>query len=367
MQVPFLDLRVQYQQLQAELLPELTGIMERGAFIGGPALRDFEAAFAAYCGAAHAVGVANGTDALELACRAAGLGPGDEVITAANTFVATVEAIVLAGATPVLVDMDPSSYHLDIAQVEAAITPRTRALMPVHLYGDPVDMDPLLAIAARHGLVVIEDAAQAHGARYKGRRCGSLAPLAGFSFYPGKNLGAYGDGGAVLAASAAHAQAVREIGDHGSPRKYHHARLGTNSRLDALQAAVLRVKLAHLDAWNAARRRVAAAYRERLSGVGDLRLPVERPGHEPVYHLFVIRSARIPAIAASLQAGEIGFGYHYPQPVHRQPAFEHLGRAGRFPEAERGAAEILSLPMYAELSEAMVERVCAAVRAAFSG
>lgn len=365
MSVPFLDLRVQFQQLKADLLPELTGIMERGAFIGGAALRDFETDFATYCGAAHAVGVANGTDALELACRAAGIGPGDEVITAANTFVATVEAIVLAGASPVLVDMDPATYHLDIAQVEAAITPRTRALLPVHLYGDPVDMDPLLAIAARHGLLVIEDAAQAHGARYKGRRCGSLAPLAGFSFYPGKNLGAYGDGGAVLAASAEHAQAVREIGDHGSPRKYHHARLGRNSRLDALQAAVLRVKLAHLDAWNAGRRRVAAAYRERLNGVGDLRLPLERPDHEPVYHLFVIRSTQVAAIAASLQAAEIGFGYHYPQPVHRQPAFAQLGRPGQFPEAERGAGEILSLPMYAELSQAMVDQVCAAVRAAF--
>ncbi len=365
MPVPFLDLKAQYQAIKAELLPELTAIMERGAFIGGAALRDFETEFAAYCGAEHAVGVANGTDALQLACRAAGLGPGDEVITAANTFVATVEAITLAGASPVLVDMERRSYHLDLAQVEAAITPRTRALMPVHLYGDPVDMDPLLAMAARHELLVIEDAAQAHGARYHGRRCGALAPLAGFSFYPGKNLGAYGDGGAVLAASAEHARAVREIGDHGSPRKYHHERLGTNSRLDALQAAVLRVKLRHLDDWNARRRAVAAAYRERLQGLEDLSLPWERPEHEPVFHLFVIRSPRVAAIAASLEGAGIGFGYHYPQPVHRQPAFQHLGSAGQFPEAERGAAEILSLPMFAEMSEPMIDAVCAAVRAAY--
>jgi dTDP-4-amino-4,6-dideoxygalactose transaminase len=265
----------------------------------------------------------------------------------------------------VLVDMDPRSYHLDITQVEAAIAPRTRALMPVHLYGDPVDMDPLLALAAKHELLVIEDAAQAHGARYKGRRCGGLAPLAGFSFYPGKNLGAYGDGGAVLAASEALAHAVRAIGDHGSPRKYHHERLGTNSRLDALQAAVLRVKLRHLDAWNERRRAVAAAYREQLGDLGELRLPAERPGHESIYHLFVIRSPRVAAVAASLERHGIGFGYHYPQPVHRQPAYTALGRAGQFPEAEQGAGEILSLPMFAELSEAMVAAVVAAVRAAF--
>lgn len=365
MQVPFLDLKVQYQQIKDEIHPLLNDIMARGAFIGGAAVRDFETAFAAYCGAPHAVGVANGTDALQLACRALGLGPGDEVITAANTFVATVEAIVLAGATPVLVDMDAATYHLDIAQVEAAIGPRTRALMPVHLYGDAVDMDPLLALARKHGLVVIEDAAQAHGARYKGRRCGSMGDMAGFSFYPGKNLGAYGDAGAVLASSPELAQGVREIGDHGSPRKYQHERLGTNSRLDALQAAVLSVKLAHLDAWNAGRRRVAAAYAERLAGVGDLRLPLRREGHEPVFHLFVIRSERVADIDAALKAAGIGFGYHYPHPVHLQPAFTHLGRRGQFPAAERGAAEILSLPMYAELAEEQVDHVCAVLRSVF--
>ncbi len=365
MKVPFLDLRAQYQQIKDELLPEITSLMERGAFIGGDALRDFESDFAKYCGAAHAAGVGNGTDALQLACRAAGLGEGDEVITAANTFVATVEAIILAGATPVLVDMDPDTYHLDIKALEAAITPRTRAIMPVHLYGDPVDMDPLLAIAARHDLLVIEDSAQAHGATYKGRRCGSMGALAGFSFYPGKNLGAYGDAGAVVANDEAYTRAVKEIGDHGSPRKFHHDQLGTNSRLDSIQAAVLRIKLRHLDDWNKGRRRAAAAYCEGLAGVGDLRLPTTREGHVPVFHLFVIRSKHVEAIDAALKAAEVGFGYHYPVPVHLQPAFNELGKQGQFPEAEAGAREILSLPMFPELDDNRIDIVCNAVRKAF--
>lgn len=365
MQVPFLDLRVQYQAIKDELLPAITAIMERTAFIGGPALQEFESAFADYCEAKYAAGVGNGTDALQLACRAVGIGAGDEIITAANTFVASVEAIALTGATPVLVDMDPASYHLRIDAVEAAITPRTRAIMPVHLYGDPVDMDPVLDIAKRHGLMVIEDAAQAHGARYKGRRCGSMGDLAGFSFYPGKNLGAYGDGGAVLAADEEHIKLIKAIGDHGSPRKYHHERLGTNSRLDAIQAAVLTVKLRYLDQWNAGRRRVAEAYAAGLDGVGDLVLPCRREGHEPVFHLYVIRSRHVEAIDKALKEGEIGFGYHYPCPVHLQPAFRHLGEEGQFPEAEQGAREILSLPMFPELDDARIEQVCEVVRSAF--
>ncbi len=365
MKVPFLDLRTQYQQIKDELLPEITSIMERGAVIGGDVLKEFESDFARYCGAGFAAGVGNGTGAVQLACRAIGLGKGDEVITAANTFVATVEAIILAGATPVLVDMDPRTYHLDLDALEGAITPRTKAIMPVHLYGDPVDMDPLLAIAERHQLLVIEDAAQAHGATYKGRRCGSMGHLAGFSFYPGKNLGAYGDGGAVVAADKAHALMVKEIGDHGSPRKYHHEQLGTNSRLDAIQAAVLRVKLKHLDSWNEGRRRAAAAYGERLTGVGDLHLPVTRDGHVPVFHLYVIRSAAVAAIDTALKEAEVGFGYHYPQPVHLQPAFGDLGTPGQFPESERGAREILSLPMFPELDDDRIDIVCDAVRKAF--
>jgi dTDP-4-amino-4,6-dideoxygalactose transaminase len=365
MQVPFLDLRTQFQRLREELLPEMTAVMEKAAFIGGPALRDFEAAFAAFCGAEHAVGVASGTDALQLALRAAQVAPGAEVITAANTFVATVEAIALAGCKPVLVDMDPETYHLDIGKIEDAITPRTRVIMPVHLYGDAVDMDPILEIARRRELLVIEDAAQAHGATCRGRSCGAMGDLAGFSFYPGKNLGAYGDGGAVTTGNEEYATRLRQLGDHGSPKKYHHDFLGTNSRLDTLQAVVLATKLRHLPEWNASRRAVARAYEERLGDIEGLRLPRIREGFDPVFHLYVIRSARVKEIDAALQAAGVGFGYHYPVPVHLQPAFRELGEPGRFPEAEKGAQEILSLPMFAEMSEDQIDYVTGTLRAVF--
>jgi dTDP-4-amino-4,6-dideoxygalactose transaminase len=338
--------------------------MAQGAFIGGPALKSFEEDFAAYCEVAHAVGVGNGTDALQLALRALDLAPGAEIIAPANTFVATIEAIALAGARPVLVDILPGTHHLDPEKAAAAVTERTRVLMPVHLYGDPVDMDPILDLAARRGLHVIEDAAQAHGARYKGRRCGSMGDLAAFSFYPGKNLGAYGDGGAVTTSRAEYAARIRQLGDHGSPRKFSHERLGTNSRLDALQAAVLQIKLARLEDWNAARRRVAAAYAARLAELDDLALPQERPGHEPVYHLYVVQSPRVEAIARALQAADIGFGYHYPKPVHLQPAYRDLGPAGSFPQAEKTAAEIISLPMFPELTETQIDHVVETVREA---
>jgi dTDP-4-amino-4,6-dideoxygalactose transaminase len=336
MQVPFLDLRTQFQRLREELLPEMTAVMEKAAFIGGPALRDFEAAFAAFCGAEHAVGVASGTDALQLALRAAQVAPGAEVITAANTFVATVEAIALAGCKPVLVDMDPETYHLDIGKIEDAITPRTRVIMPVHLYGDAVDMDPIMEIARRRELLVIEDAAQA-----------------------------YGDGGAVTTGNEEYATRLRQLGDHGSPKKYHHDFLGTNSRLDTLQAVVLATKLRHLPEWNASRRAVARAYEERLGDIEGLRLPRIREGFEPVFHLYVIRSARVKEIDAALQAAGVGFGYHYPVPVHLQPAFRELGEPGRFPEAEKGAQEILSLPMFAEMSEDQIDYVTGTLRAVF--
>jgi len=362
MQVPFLDLKAQFRGLRVELLPAMEKIMEQAAFIGGPALAEFEQAFAEFCGVPWAVGVANGTDALQLACRAAGIGPGDEVITAANTFVATVEAIALAGAKPVLVDMDPATYHLDIARIEDAIGPKTRAIMPVHLYGDSVDMDPILEIARRRGLKVIEDAAQAHGATYKGRRCGSMGDLAGFSFYPGKNLGAYGDGGAVTSGDEALIGRIRQLGDHGSPAKFQHLLLGTNSRLDSLQATVLHIKLRHLEDWNRARRRVAAAYAERLGDLPWLRLPSIRPGHEPVFHLYVVRSPRVEAIADALKQAGIGFGFHYPVPVHLQPAFRELGAPGDFPEAEAGAKEILSLPMFPEMGAEQIDAVAEVLR-----
>ena len=339
--------------------------MSQAAFVGGAALKDFEEDFARYIGASHVVGVGNGTDALQLALRAAGIGEGDEVITAANTFVASVEAIVLAGARPVLVDMDPDTYHLDLTRLEEAISPRTRAIMPVHLYGDPVDMDPVLEIAKRKGILVIEDAAQAHGARYKDRPCGSMGDLAGFSFYPGKNLGAYGDGGAVGTQSEEFAKKVRQIGDHGSLKKYVHEVLGTNSRLDAMQAKVLRIKLRHLETWNEGRRRAAAGYRERLGSLEALRLPIEREGHLPVYHLYVIRSNQVESIDAALNEAGIGFGYHYPTPVHLQPPFQQLGYSlGDLPESEQGAKEILSLPMFPELTDSQLDEVCEAVKSA---
>jgi len=365
MSVPFLDLRTQFQSIKDELLPELEAIMSQAAFIGGPALREFEEEFARYCGAAHAVGVGNGTDALQLALRAADVGEGDEVITAANTFVATVEAIILAGAKPVLVDMDPATYHLDLSKIEEAIGPKTKAIMPVHLYGDPVDMDPLLEIARRRNLIVIEDSAQAHGARYKDRPCGSMGELSGFSFYPGKNLGAYGDGGAVTTQNEEMALRIRQLGDHGSLKKYVHETLGTNSRLDSLQAKVLQVKLRHLETWNEGRRRAAASYRERLGDLEALSLPREREDHLPVYHLYIIRSPKVEAIDSALKAGGIGFGYHYPKPVHLQPPYAALGyKVGDFPEAEQGAKEILSLPMFPELTDSQIDEVCEVLRSA---
>ncbi|MDP6419188.1 MAG: DegT/DnrJ/EryC1/StrS family aminotransferase [Candidatus Krumholzibacteria bacterium] len=363
MSVPFLDLRIQYKALREELLPGIETIMANAAFVGGPALREFEESFANYCDASHVVGVGNGTDALHLAIRAAGIGPGDEVITAANTFVATVEAIVLAGATPVLVDMERETYHLDLQQVEDRIGPSTRAIIPVHLYGDPVDMDPVIELCGRHNLILIEDAAQAHGARYKGRPCGSMGDLAGFSFYPGKNLGAYGDGGAVATSSEEMAARVRAIGDHGSAKKYSHEMLGTNSRLDAIQAHILTVKLRHLDDWNRSRRAHAASYREGLAGLDWLTLPLIREGHEPVFHLYIVRTERREKLERVLKSAEIAYGFHYPVPVHLQPAFLELGKGkGSFPEAESAASEILSLPMFPELKEDQIEQVCEALR-----
>ncbi|MCP4549088.1 MAG: DegT/DnrJ/EryC1/StrS family aminotransferase [bacterium] len=364
MQVPFLDLRTQFKSLRDEIIPAVTDIMERGAFVGGPALADFEKAFAEFCGADFAVGCGNGTDALQLALRAGGIGVGDEVITAANTFVATVEAIALTGATPVLVDMDPATYHLDISQIEAAITPKTRAIIPVHLYGDPVDMDPILEIARRKFLLVIEDSAQSHGATYHGRPCGSMGDISGFSFYPGKNLGAYGDGGAITTSRDDLAQMVRQIGDHGSPKKFTHDKLGTNSRLDAIQAVVLKAKLGHIKQWNENRRAIAATYREHMGDIDGLFLPEEREGHKSVYHLYVIRSAKVKDIDEALKKADIGFGYHYPVPVHLQDAFKHLGEPGRFPEAEKGAREILSLPMFPEMSKEQAIYVAQTVRSA---
>jgi dTDP-4-amino-4,6-dideoxygalactose transaminase len=340
-------------------------VLAATAFIGGAAVARFEREFAAYCEAAHCVGVANGTDSLELSLRALGIGPGDEVITVPNTFIATAAAITAVGATPVFVDVDPDTYQMDVSLLPAALTPRTRAIMPVHLYGHPADLDPIMALAAEHDLYVIEDAAQAHGARYKGRRVGGIGHVGSFSFYPGKNLGAYGDGGAVVTNSAELAARIRQLADHGRTDKYSHAVVGRNSRLDGLQAAVLGVKLRHLDGWNAARRRIAAELGERLAGL-PVATPVVATDVEPVFHLYVIRTEDREALQRSLDEAGIASGIHYPIPLHLQPAYADLAHAenlwpGSFPVAEEHASRILSLPIYAELTSEELDRICAAV------
>lgn len=361
-QVPFVDLTAQYADIQHDVDEAIQRVLRKGDFILGQDVELFETEFATYCEAGHAVGVDSGTSALELILRAYAIGAGDEVITVANTFIASALAIVATGAKPVLVDVDPVTFNLDVAQLEAAITPRTRAVLPVHLYGQPAPMQPILATARRHGLVVVEDACQAHGARYQGRRAGALADAAAFSFYPAKNLGAYGDGGMVVTDDAQIAQTVRMLRNYGQRRKYYHETIGFNRRLDTLQAAVLRVKLRHLDAWNAARRSHARLYNTLLSGSG-VDLPVEAEGVESVYHLYVIRSAQRDALQAHLAAQGIATGIHYPLPLHQQRAFSDLGYSqGDFPVTEQCAAHILSLPMYPELSRAMIEHTADAIR-----
>jgi dTDP-4-amino-4,6-dideoxygalactose transaminase len=318
-----------------------------------------EREWAEYCNAKHCLAQNNGTSTLWAALWACGVGPGDEVITVPNTYVATIFAITYCGATPVFVDIDPATYNMNVAQIEAKITPRTKAILPVHLYGQPADMDPLMALAERHGLCVVEDAAQAHGARYHGRRVGSLGHIACFSFYPGKNLGAYGDGGAVVTDNVAWAAQVRVLGDHGRTGYYEHQYVGCNSRLDALQAAVLRVKLRHLDDWNAARRRAAECYRARLASLGDVVLPYEAPGREHVYHLYVVRTPGRDALRQRLTEAGIQSGLHYPVPLHLQPAYGDLDYArGSLPRSEAWTGEIVSLPIYAELDEGQIESVC---------
>lgn len=353
MHVPFVDLRVQYRALQAEIRWKLDEVLTSSAFILGTPLREFEEAFAHFCNVRHAVGVANGTDALTLALKALGIGPGDEVITAVNTFIATAEAIVHAGATPVFVDCDPHTYNIDLRRIETKITPRTKAIIPVHLYGQPADMDPVLAIAKKHRLYVIEDAAQAHGTLYKGRKAGSIGHVACFSFYPAKNLGAYGDAGAVVANDDRIALTVRKLRDHGGVEKYQHDLVGYNSRLDALQAAVLLVKLKYLDNWNRRRQENAQLYNKLLSKIPGIVTPCVLDGATHVYHLYVIRveQGSRDELQRYLKERGIETGIHYPRPLHLTPAFSHLGyQAGDFPVAERYSRQILSVPMYPELT-----------------
>ena len=360
--IPLVDLRAQYQAIRPEIDVAISRVLDATSFILGREVADFETAFAAFTGAREAVGVASGTGALELALRACGIGDGDEVITAAHTFTATAEAIWHTGARPVFVDIDPVDFCIDPALVEAAVTPRTRAIIPIHLYGQPADMPALLDIARRHGLRVIEDAAQAHGARIGDGAVGSLGDLACFSFYPGKNLGAYGDAGAVTGNDHELTSRVRLLRDHGRTTKYEHEAIGFGERLDALQAAVLGVKLGHLPAWTDLRRAHANRYRALLTET-PVELPTEVDGRYHVYHLFVIRTARRDALAEHMREAGVDVGIHYPIPLHRQPAYAGLGyREGDLPETERAASEILSLPMYPELTDFQIERVAAAVQ-----
>lgn len=366
--IPFLDLAAQTKSIREEVVAAMNAVLEKGDFVMGDAVRRFEGEFAKYCEATHGIGVGNGTDALYLILRAMGVAAGDEVITVAHTFIATSEAISLTGARPVFVEIDEATGLIEPSAIEAAITPRTKAIMPVHLYGQPADMDAITSIAKRRGLKVVEDAAQAHGARYRGRRVGCLADAASFSFYPGKNLGAYGDGGAITTSDAALGKKIAMLRNHGREDKYVHEFEGVNSRLDTMQAAILSVKLAKLDDWNAGRRRVAARYLELLPGIGDLVCPHVAPDRESAWHLFVVRSARRDDVAAALKAAQIGNGVHYPVPLHLQPAYRHLElRQGSLPKSEKFASTCLSLPMFPEMTDAQIARTVEVVRGAFAG
>ncbi|MBR1068575.1 dTDP-4-amino-4,6-dideoxygalactose transaminase [Bradyrhizobium japonicum] len=364
MHIPFVDLKAQYETLKDEIVEAIRGILDSAQFIGGEVVTSFERDFAAYCQVGYARGVASGTDALHLALRALGIRHGDEVITTAHTFIATAAAIVATGARPVFVDIDPDTYTIDPSMIERALTGRTRAIVPVHIFGQPADMGPIKEIARRHALYVVEDAAQAHGAEYQGVRTGALGDVACFSFYPAKNLGAYGDGGAVTTNSAAIAERIELLRDHGRTTHYCHSEVGFNSRLDALQAAVLQIKLRRLDQWNANRRRAAEWYAMELAESG-IKTPFVRKGSTHIYHLYVIATNERDAMRNELDEAGVTTGIHYPLPLHLQPAFAHLGyRRGDLPCCEAMAARSLSLPMFPELARDQVRRIAAIARAA---
>jgi len=357
MGVPFLDLRGQHTEIREELDAAIAGVLDSGQYVLGPAVADFEEAFANYCDAGHAVAVNSGTSALHLALLAADVGPGDEVITVSMTFVATVAAIVYTGATPVMVDVDPDTWTMDPTQIEAAITPQTKAIMPVHLHGLMADMKAIQVIADAYGLRVIEDAAQAHGAERAGQRAGSAGSIAGFSFYPGKNLGALGEGGAVVTSDLELADRVRLLRDWGTSRKYHHDVLGFNYRMDGIQGALLRVKLRYLERWTEERRLVAAAYESALAPTRTAR-PVEPVDARHVYHVYAVRSADRLAAQEAFDAADVGHGIHYPVPVHLQPAFAAYGDGrGSLPVSEEIADELLSLPIFPGMTVDQSRRV----------
>ncbi len=364
--IPLVGLFDQYQTIQPKIDAAINNIITSSAFVGGEEVRGFEQEFAAYCDAKACVGVGNGTDALYLTLRALGIGPGDEVITVAHTFIATSEAISSTGALPIFIDVKDDTMLMDPALIEAAVTPRTKAIVPVHLYGQSCDMDAIMEIARKHGLKVVEDAAQAHGGRWRGQRVGSIGDAATFSFYPGKNLGAFGDAGAVVSQDEARIEQIRTIANHGRLEKYTHKMEGVNSRLDGLQAAILRVKLRYLDEWNSKRRQIADAYMEQLSPLG-IGLPIVGENAEAVFHLFVVRVAERERLQSLLKEEGIATGVHYPVPLHLQPAYENRRSSFELPATERAAREVLSLPMYPELRQEQIEAVCNAVTAAYAG
>lgn len=362
MGVPFVDLKAQYRSIQGEIDAAIREVVESAAFVLGPAVEHFEREFADYLGVEEVVGVSNGTVALQLTMLALGIGPGHDVIVPAHTFIATAEAVSHVGARPVFVDVHRDTANLDASLLPSAVTPNTRAIIPVHLYGQPADLEPILRFAAERGLAVIEDACQAHGAHYRGRRVGSFGRAGCFSFYPGKNLGAYGEGGAIATNDHELATRLRRLRDHGQTERYHHAEVGYNARLEGIQGAVLGVKLRYLDRWNLKRRAHAEIYREDLAR-SSVTLPAEAESCESVYHLFVVRSECRDELRRYLASREIQTGLHYPIPVHLQDAYAALGhREGDFPEAEAWARECLSLPMYAELTKAHLNEVIQGVK-----
>ena len=365
MQVPFLDLKAHHAELRGEIDSAIREVIDSGAFAGGPFVERFEEDFAKFCGVPYSVGVGNGTDALWFALLALGVGPGDEVITVPMTFLATAEAISFCGATPVFVDIDEETYTMNPTLLEKAITPRTKAIIPVHLYGQIADMDPILAIAKRHNLYVVEDACQAHGAEYKGRKAGSIGHVGCFSFYPGKNLGAFGEAGSSITSDEQLKRKMQVLRDHGQERKYHHSMIGWNGRMDGIQGAVLRVKLKRLAIANIARQTHAHLYSTLLASVKDVIIPMEGKDRLHVYHIYAVRVQNRDQVLKNLSDRGIGCGIHYPVPVHLQVAYAFLGhKAGDFPVAERCGREFLSLPMFPELTESQVERVVHELREA---
>jgi len=360
--VPYFDLTAQYSQMRDEIRAALDRVAEKAAFILGEEVERFERSFADYCGVKHAIALNSGTSALHLALLSAGIGPGDEVITTANTFIATVEAIAYTQARPVFADIDPSTANLDPEAVEKAITPRTRAIIPVHLYGRPADLDAIMDIAARHRLLVIEDACQAHGAMYNRKRVGGFGHASAFSFYPGKNLGAYGEGGALTTNDDDVANLVRSLRSHGESARYFHKYIGYNYRMDGFQGAVLNVKLRYLDEWTAKRREFAGIYRELLSE-GNVQIPEDSPAADCVYHLFVVYAENRDQVRAELDKRGVQTAVHYPKPVHLQDAFAHLGfGAGSLPHTERACERVLSLPLWPEMTEEQLRYAAAAFK-----